>query len=242
MNAVLIGCGKMGREIERELLARGHRIALAVDEGAGDLLRPESLAGADMAFEFTVPEAAFGNVSACLHAGVPVVCGTTGWDSQLPQAAGLCRALGGSFFYASNYSIGMNVMFALNKMLAGMMERFPDYDVTVGETHHTAKKDAPSGTALTLARDIVAEVSRKEEPVFHPPGEKSELEVYSVRRGTVAGTHEVIWESPTDLLEIRHINKDRRSLAFGAVLAAEFLSGRRGVYGMEDLLKFPAGA
>jgi 4-hydroxy-tetrahydrodipicolinate reductase len=238
MKVVIIGYGKMGRQVERTLAERGHEVALIVDVDNAADLTAEGMRGVDVAIEFTAPEAALGNIMKCLEIGVPVVCGTTAWTAHLPEVEALCRERGGAFFYASNYSIGVNVMFALNRQLARIMNRFPEYDVTVEETHHTAKKDAPSGTAITLAEDILAGLDRKTEWTGQVTTTPAELEVTSVRRSTVAGIHTVTYESPVDTLTLSHTIKERSGLALGAVLAAEFLVGKRGIYTMKDLLGF----
>ncbi len=232
----------MGREIERILRERGHEVALIIDaDNAADLCA-DRMRGVDVAIEFTTPDTAFENIRKCLEMGTPVVCGTTAWTAHLPEVEALCEAKKGAFFYASNYSIGVNVMFELNRRLAEMMNRFPEYDVTLEEVHHTQKKDAPSGTAVVLAGDIVAALDRKTGWVGHTTTEPSELEVVSVRRSVAPGTHTVTYESPVDTITLSHDIKSRAGLAAGAVSAAEFLAGevaagRSGVYSMKDMLK-----
>ncbi len=232
----------MGREIERILRERGHEVALIIDiDNAGDL-NASKMAGIDVAIEFTTPDTALGNIVRCLRIGVPVVCGTTAWTAHLPEVEKLCRECDGAFFYASNYSIGVNVAFELNRRLASMMNRFPEYDVTVEEVHHTQKKDAPSGTAITIAEDIVAALDRKTGWVGATTTDPAELEVVSVRRSVAPGTHTVTYESPVDAITLTHNIKSRAGLAAGAVSAAEFLvsevaAGRKGVFSMQDLLK-----
>jgi 4-hydroxy-tetrahydrodipicolinate reductase len=233
----------MGREIERLLTERGHEVGLVIDVDNTADLNASRMAGIDVAIEFTTPDTALGNIVKCIEIGVPVVCGTTAWTAHLPEVEKLCRERGGSFFYASNYSIGVNVAFELNRRLAGMMNRFPEYDVTVEEVHHTAKKDAPSGTAITIADDIVAALDRKTRWVGVTTTDPAELEVVSVRRSVAPGTHTVTYESPVDALTITHNIKSRAGLAAGAVSAAEFLvnevaDGRKGIYTMKDLLGF----
>jgi 4-hydroxy-tetrahydrodipicolinate reductase len=233
----------MGREIERVAFERGHEVALVIDVDNAADLSAEKMTGIDVAIEFTAPDAALGNIVKCLEIGTPVVCGTTAWTAHLPEVEALCRERGGAFFYASNYSIGVNVMFALNRELARMMNRFAEYDVTVEETHHTAKKDAPSGTAITIADDIIAALDRKSRWVGGTTTAPEELEVTSVRRSVAPGTHTVTYESPVDTLTLSHEIKSRAGLAAGAVSAAEFLAGevaagRTGVYTMGDLLGF----
>ncbi len=244
MKVAIIGYGKMGREIERVLLERGHEVASIIDV---DTPWPATGDGIDVAVEFSAPEVALDNVKKCLELGMPVVCGTTGWVERLREVEELCKAKKGAFFYASNYCVGVNVAFELNRRLARMMDRFPEYDVTVEETHHTEKKDAPSGTAITLATDIVTGLERKKGWVLGVIGDEPmkayELGVTSVRRGVAPGTHAVTYESPADVLTLRHEIKSRAGLAAGVVAAAEFLvetvaAGGTGLFTMKDLLGF----
>ena len=252
MKAAIIGYGKMGREIERILLERGHEVALVVDAENAAELDAEHLAGIDAAIEFTTPQTAYANIRTCIEAGTPVVSGTTGWTERLPELQALCRERGGAMFYASNYCLGVNLLFRLNRELAAMIARLgADYDVRIEEVHHTQKKDAPSGTAITLAEGVLGNLPTKKSWVNYAPGIEcatrrvehpadtapEELVIGSVREGAVPGIHTVSYESADDLIELRHTIKNRRTLAFGAVVAAEFLCGRRGVYGIADLMK-----
>jgi 4-hydroxy-tetrahydrodipicolinate reductase len=240
MNVALVGYGKMGRLIEQLLIERGHKIQLIVDvDNAADLNR-EKLRGTDVAIEFSTPATALDNVRKCIEAGVPVVCGTTAWLDRLDEIRALCASLDGAFFYASNYSIGVNVAFRLNRQLARIMNALEQYDVTIDEVHHTRKKDAPSGTALTLAEDILAEVDRKQKWVPAPCAGENELEIASIRRSVVPGTHTVTYESAEDTITITHSAKSRAGFVKGAVAAAEFLArpGRKGIFTMDDLLEF----
>lgn len=241
----------MGREIERILAERGHEVALIIDTDNAADLDAAHLAGIDVAIEFTTPATAYRNIRTCLECGAAVVSGTTGWTERLPELQALCRERGGAMFYASNYCLGVNLMFRLNRQLAAMINRVGGYEVRIEEVHHTQKKDAPSGTAITLAEGIIENLSSKEGWVNYAPGiehaanrvERSEdtpadrIEIRSVREGMVPGIHTVSYESEDDILELRHTIKNRRTLALGAVVAAEFLCGKQGVYGMEDLLK-----
>ena len=251
MNAAIIGYGKMGREIERLLVERGHGVGLIVDaDNRGDL-DAAHLRGIDVALEFTTPATAYDNIRACIDAGTPVVSGTTGWTDRLDELKTRCKERGGAFFYASNYSLGVNLLFRLNRQLAEMVGRVGGYDVRIEEVHHTQKKDAPSGTAITLAEGIVENLGRKQGWVNLAPGiehatnriERSgeapadRIEIRSVREGAVPGIHTVTYESEDDVLELKHTIKNRRTLAMGAVVAAEFLCGKQGVYSMDDLLK-----
>lgn len=253
MRAAIIGYGKMGREIERILLERGHEVGLIIDVDNTADLNAENMSAAghglgwiDVAFEFTTPDTALGNIKKCLEIGVPVVCGTTAWTKYMPEIKEVCYRTDGAFFYASNYSIGVNVAFEMNRRLAAMMNRFHEYDVTVEEVHHTQKKDAPSGTAIVLAEDIVAALDRKSGWVSGCPAaggtNPADLEVVSVRRSVAPGTHTVTYESPVDAITLTHNIKSRAGLAAGAVAAAEFLAsevaaGRKGFFSMKDLLQ-----
>ncbi len=252
MKAAIIGYGKMGREIERILAERGHETALVIDTDNAEELDAAHLAGIDVAIEFTTPQTVYNNIRTCIEAGTAVVSGTTGWTERLPELEELCRRRNGAMFYASNYSLGVNLLFRLNRELAAMIERLgATYDVRIEEIHHTQKKDAPSGTAITLAEGVIGNLSAKKSWVNHAPGIEcaahridspadaapDQLVIGSLREGSVPGTHTVAYESEDDLLELRHTIKNRRTLALGAVVAAEFLCGRKGVYGMEDLMK-----
>ena len=236
MKAAIIGHGKMGREIEKILLERGHRIGAVIDEANASELDAAHLAGIDVALEFTTPDAAYGNIRACIDAGIPVVSGTTGWTNRLEELRSYCREKGGALFYASNYCLGVNLMFRLNRRLARMMERFDAYDVRIEEIHHTQKKDAPSGTAITLAEGILGNLTRKKKWICGTTTEPAELEITSVRRSVVPGIHTVTYESDADLIAITHSAKSRKGLATGAVLAAEFICGKRGIFTMKDLM------
>lgn len=251
MKAAIIGYGKMGREIERILKERGHQVGLVIDTDNAHELDAGHLAGIDVALEFTMPQTAYGNIRTCIECGVAVVSGTTGWTDRLAELQALCRERGGAMFYASNYCLGVNLMFRLNRQLAALIDRVGGYGVRIEEVHHTQKKDAPSGTAITLAEGIVENLGGKAGWVNLAPGiehaanrvERSEdtpadrIEIRSVREGMVPGIHTVTYESEDDILELRHTIKNRRTLAMGAVVAAEFLVGRQGVYSMDDLLR-----
>lgn len=227
----------MGREIEKILLERGHEIVLRIDAENASELTPERLAAADVALEFTAPETAYANIRACILARTPVVSGTTGWTARLGELEELCRERRSALFYASNFSLGVNLLFRLNRQLAAMIDRVSGYDVRIEEVHHTQKKDAPSGTAITLAEGIIGELGAKNGWVNDDHAPADRIAIRSVREGTVPGTHTVTYESEDDILELRHTIKNRRTLAMGAVVAAEFLCGKEGVYTMDDLLK-----
>ena len=226
----------MGHEIERILLERGHSVPLIIDiDNAADL-NTDNLKQVDVAIEFSAPDAAFGNIKKCLEAGTPVVCGTTAWLDHYDEAVRLCKENDGAFFYASNYSIGVNIFFKINRELARLMNKYAEYDVTIEEVHHTHKKDAPSGTSITLAEGILTEVERKKKWICGTTTVPEELEIGAIRRSVVPGIHTVTYESPTDLLQIEHSIKSRSTLAVGAVAAAEFLCGKKGIYTMDDLM------
>ena len=235
MKAAIIGYGKMGREIEKILLQRGHEVALIIDVNNASDLNAENLKNIDVAIEFTTPSTAYNNIRTCLECGAAVVSGTTGWTDRLAELQTLCREKGGAMFYASNYSIGVNLMFRLNRELARMMNAFSQYKISMTETHHTEKKDSPSGTAATLAEDIISRIDRKQGWVNEPTDDDALIGIESFRIGMNPGEHTVTYSSEDDILEIRHSIKNRRTLAEGAVIAAEFLCGKQGVFTMEDL-------
>lgn len=238
MKAAIIGYGKMGREIEKVLIERGHEVALKIDIDNSSDLNEQNLKDIDVAIEFTSPATAYANVRKCLECGTAVVCGSTGWNDGVQELKEYCRANGGAFFYSSNYSVGMNVMFKLNKILAAIMNSQPEYNVSMEETHHIHKLDSPSGTAVTLAEGIMESVERKTSWVNQATDKADEIGIISYREGEVPGIHTVIYDSEADTLELKHSAKSRRGLVLGAVLAAEFLQGKQGVFSMDDMLKF----
>jgi len=236
MNIALIGYGKMGKAIERIALERGHQVVLRISSSNQHELTAANLQQADAAIEFTNPEAAPGNVLACLEASVPVICGSTGWNEQLPAAEAVCKRLGGAMIQASNFSVGVNLFFRLNELLAGIMNRYPEYDVLVEETHHTHKKDAPSGTAISIAEQIVHGLDRKQQWAKETSENGADLIVKAHRIDEVPGTHIVRYSSPIDDIEITHTAHNRDGFATGAVIAAEFIKGRQGIFSMRDVL------
>ena len=236
MKAAIIGYGKMGREIEKILIQRGHSVELIIDVNNASDLTAENLAKVDVAIEFTTPSTAYDNIRKCLECGAAIVSGTTGWTDRLPELQDLCKQKGGAMFYASKYSLGVNLMFRLNRELARMMNAISGYKVTIEETHHTEKKDSPSGTAVTLADDIIERVEAKTGWVNEPTDNAELIGIESFRVGMTPGDHSVTYTSEDDVLEIRHSIKNRRTLAQGAVVAAEFLCGKKGIFTMEDML------
>lgn len=237
MKIALLGYGKMGKTIEQLALADGHAVALRIDLDNLDDLTTANLQQADVAIEFSRPESAFRNVMQALEAGVPVVCGTTGWLDRLEEARQFCREREGAFLYASNFSIGVNLFFALNRYLARLMAPQGQYDVRMEEIHHTQKLDAPSGTAITLAEDIIRELPRKK--IWSGDAVTASddvLLIASKRIGQTPGTHEVTYASPIDTISIRHEAHSREGFARGALLAAGWLIGRKGCFGMNEVL------
>jgi len=228
----------MGKEIEKIALSRNHTIGLVIDKDNIEDLNTDLLAGIDAAIEFTQPEQAFNNISICLRAGVPVVSGTTGWLTDFSDALNICEETGSAFMYASNYSIGVNVLFHLNRQLGQIMKDFKDYKVDISEIHHTKKLDAPSGTAITLAGEIVA--GHDGYTGWKESGKEmqDEIPIESVRKGNIAGTHIIKWESEIDRLSLKHEANGREGFALGAICAAEFLIGKSGFQTMSDMLGF----
>lgn len=238
MNIALIGYGRMGHEIEDIAKRRGHTIKLTIDMDNSSDLNPENLTGIDAAIEFSSPDSAFRNISACLTAGVPVVSGTTGWTKDYDSAAVLCRKYRTSFIHTSNFSIGVNLLFRLNSELAKLMRNFSGYKAAIEEIHHTKKLDAPSGTAISLADGIIKQHEAYDGWSLEPEKADGKIPVTSVREGSVPGTHTVTWDSEIDILSLRHEAKNRKGFALGAVVAAEFIHTRKGVFTMSDVLGF----
>ena len=237
MNILLIGYGKMGQTIAALAARRGHHVAGIVDQHHGPATIADfTPATVDVAIEFTHPDSALANITACLRQKLPVVCGSTGWLHSFAEAQALTEELRGSFFYASNYSVGVNLFFHFNEYLAAKMHQFGGYDVAVREIHHTQKIDQPSGTALTAAEGIMHHFTEKTSWRNAPAVSPAELAVLSERTGDVVGTHFVTYASAVDTLELKHEAHSRDGFALGALLAAEWLPGRAGVFGMKELL------
>lgn len=240
MNILLLGYGKMGQLIGEIAESRGHQIAGKITIDNRDELDQLSSDQVDVAIEFSQPEAAVENFEWCLEKGIPVVSGTTGWLSEKPRIEQLTREKNGSFFYASNFSIGVNVFFKVNQFLAKLMNETSGYQATIEEIHHTAKKDAPSGTAITLAEGIIQNHQAYEK--WHLTEESSEneqsLAITSKRIDPAPGTHIIRYHSEIDDIEITHTAHSRQGFALGAVLVAEWLKDRKGVYSMDDFLSF----
>jgi 4-hydroxy-tetrahydrodipicolinate reductase len=236
MRIALIGYGKMGKAIESVAMAKGHEIVLKIDiDNATDLNR-ENISKADVAIEFTGPYSAFSNVIKCLELGVPLVCGSTGWLDKWDEAKQFCGQHNGTLVYASNYSIGVNLFFELNVHLAKLMSNHTDYNVSMEEIHHTQKKDAPSGTAITLAEQVLQHIKNKKSWVNHLSDSAQELEIISERIDPAPGTHKIKYASAVDDIEIIHTAHNRVGFAGGAVLAAEFAINKKGIFGMKQVL------
>jgi len=245
MNIALLGYGKMGRLIEKFALQRGHHIHLIVDENNRSDIDPADLEGADVAIDFSQPEAAVANIDLCFEADVPIVVGTTGWYHRLEDVKKRCLDGNKTLMYGSNFSIGVNVFFHINKLLAAVMNPYKQYDVQVEEIHHTQKLDAPSGTAITIAEGILEYTDSKTEWINNLVGEGEEvipksqqLLIESHRIDDVPGTHTVLYSSEVDQIEFKHTAHSRAGFALGAVVAAEWTAGKTGFYQVTEMFNF----
>lgn len=238
MKIALLGYGKMGHEIEKVAIDRGHAIVATIDNEEEWTYKAEALKTADVAIDFSTPSTAVGNIDRCFALHLPVVVGTTGWYDHLDAKIRECEEKGESLFVASNFSIGVNILFDLNRRLAKLMNRYDNYSASMTETHHIHKLDAPSGTAVSLAKDIVGNIDRLEgwELSAGKPASSHQLPVTAIREGEVPGIHEVTYESEVDTIRIYHSAKSRKGFAVGAVLAAEFLKGRKGYHTMDEMM------
>ncbi|MFB6454530.1 4-hydroxy-tetrahydrodipicolinate reductase [Chitinophaga sp. Hz27] len=236
MKIALIGYGKMGKAIDAIATAKGHEVILRIDISHKHLLDKEHLSQADVAIEFTTPETAFDNILKCFEANVPVVSGTTGWLEKLPEIEAICKKEGKAFLHATNFSIGVNIFFEVNKRLAQLMAGQTQYDVWMEEIHHTQKKDSPSGTAITLAEQLLHSVTRKKEWINEESRNPDQLPIISKRIDPAPGTHTITYTSPIDDISITHTAHSREGFAAGAVTAAEWLKGKSGVFTMKDVL------
>ncbi|MDR1876976.1 MAG: 4-hydroxy-tetrahydrodipicolinate reductase [Flavobacteriaceae bacterium] len=233
MKIALVGYGKMGKAIEKIAEAQGHEVVARLEEKP----TKKNINDADVAIEFSTPVSAYENVIACLEIGVPVVCGTTAWLDKLPEVKEFCKKQNGAFIYASNYSLGVNLFFEINKKVAEIIHKHSEYSIRMEEIHHTEKKDAPSGTAISLAEEII--------PVYgfdgwklSPKTENNNLGIEAKRIQDVPGTHTVLYSSETDEIEIKHVAHSRQGFASGALLAAKWLIGKKGIFTMKDVLGF----
>ncbi len=236
MKIALIGYGKMGQEIEKIALERGHSIVLIIDVSNQHDLKKENLKKADVVIDFSIPNSAVNNIRACFNADIPIVCGTTGWNKELKEISALCYSNNQALFHSSNFSIGVNILFAVNEYLAGIMNNFKQYDVRLEEIHHTQKLDAPSGTAISIAEQIISGLDRKKSWSLEASENEQSILINSIREGDIKGIHEIIYESDVDFINLKHFAKSRKGFALGAVLAAEFLKDKKGVFTMRDVL------
>ena len=242
MNIVLAGYGKMGKMVESIAIERGHHVILKIDVDNLDDFTPAKLEKACVVIEFTKPETAFENVIRCIECGVPVVSGSTGWYARLEEAKKICIERNGSMLCTSNFSLGVNVFFEINRQLARIINRFPEYSVNIEETHHTQKLDAPSGTAITLAEGVISEIERitnwklaDNDSAGNHAG--LPLPIHAIRKDNIPGTHNVKYSSAIDDIEIIHTAHNRKGFALGAVLAAEYIHNKKGIFTMQDLLE-----
>lgn len=226
----------MGKEIEKTALQRGHEIMAIIDNEPDWKEKNPFIKQADVAIDFSIPETAVDNILKFFDSGIPVVSGTTGWNERFEEVKDICLKKNQTLFYAPNFSIGVNILFALNKKLALIMKGFPQYNVHIEETHHTQKLDAPSGTAIALANDIIDAGGEKNKWVNTPSGFNNYLEIKSIREGNICGIHDVKYTSVSDTIELKHTANNRSGLAAGALMAAEWVKGKKGVFGMNDLL------
>ncbi len=233
----LLGYGKMGKMIESLAPAHDVEIIWKIDRDDRDHLTPTLLQSADVVIEFSSPASGFDNVITCLKAGVPVVSGTTGWQEQLPEAQRFCTAQNGALLWASNFSIGVNLFFEFNKYLAKMMAQWPQYQPSMTEIHHIHKLDAPSGTAVTLAEGIISQHPDTQKWHLGETSVPGGINIAAVREGEVPGTHSVKWSSPVDEITIEHKAHSREGFASGALVAAKWIVGKKGVFGMRDVIK-----
>ena len=238
MNIALIGYGRMGHEIEAIAVSRRHVIKVIIDQDNTADLNESVFKGIDAAIEFSSPAAAFQNISKCLGMKIPVVSGTTGWLDNYEKAVEICRENGTSFIHSTNFSIGVNLLFLLNRELARRMESYENYSVSVQEIHHTKKLDAPSGTAITLADGIAEKHGSYDGWCFENDQKSTYVPIRAVREGDVPGTHTVTWESDIDKLILRHEAKNRKGFALGSVVAAEYISSRQGIFTMSEVMGF----
>ena len=239
MKIAIIGHGRMGRLIEQKAISRGHKIVAIIDTDCVDAFESHEFKSADVAIEFSTPGSAVDNILRCFAAGVPVVCGTTGWTDSLPELHKMCLDGKGTLLFSSNFSIGVNIFMALNRYLASVMNNFPAYSPAISETHHIHKLDHPSGTAIALARQLIDNSSKVDSWMEPEPGKQPsehQLPISHVRDGEVPGIHTVTWDSEADPISITHSAKSRDGFAIGAVRAAEWLAGRKGFYTMPQML------
>ncbi len=236
LRIILSGYGKMGREVEKIALSRNHTIVAKLDNKNDWEQFSETGAKADVVIDFSMPSAALDVFTACFDLRIPLVTGTTGWYKQMDDVKKMVSEKQASFFYAPNFSIGVNLFFSVNRKLAALINSVGGYNVSITETHHIHKLDAPSGTAIQAANDIINEMDNLTDWILNNH-ESGKLPVYSIREGEVTGTHEILWQSEADEITLKHTAKNRSGFALGAVMAAEFIQGKKGIFTMKDMLK-----
>lgn len=237
MNIAIIGFGKMGKEIESLAIKGNHSIVLAINSSNLKDFTTKNLQLADVAIEFSRPEFAKKNIKKCLESGIPTISGTTGWTNQLEEIEDICRKNDGAFLYASNFSIGVNIFFAVNQFLAKQMNSF-DYNISIEEIHHTQKLDAPSGTAISLANDIIKQIDRKETWINAEAQMEHQIGIHSKRIDPAPGTHKILYQTAIDEIEIKHTAHSRKGFASGALMAANWIIGKKGIFTMKDVIGF----
>lgn len=236
MKIALLGYGKMGKEIEKLAISRKHEVPLIIDiNNTGDLTS-ENLKKVDVAIDFSIPKSAYENIIKCFNANTPIVSGTTGWMDKFDEVKKLCKDKNQTFFYASNYSLGVNIFFKLNERLAEIMNHFNNYDVSMTELHHIHKLDAPSGTAISLADGIIKNIDRKKQWTLLPKKAEDAVVIEAIRKDEIPGTHIIKYDSAVDYIEIAHYAKSRQGFVLGAMVAAEFIHGKKGFFNMDDVL------
>jgi 4-hydroxy-tetrahydrodipicolinate reductase len=238
MKIAIIGYGRMGKMIEEAAVEKGHTIGLIIDVNNQADLTAQNIADHDVAIEFTTPSSAWHNISVCFDADTPVVSGTTGWHYRMPEIKERCLRENKTLLYSSNFSIGVNILFHINRQLARLINPFDQYKPRIEEIHHTKKLDAPSGTAISLAQGVVDEINRLQKWKLAETADNQTLPVKAIRADDITGIHEVIYESDIDILSIRHSAKNRKGFALGTIMAAEFIMNKRGFFTMEDVLGF----
>ncbi len=238
MKIGLLGYGKMGKEIEAIALQRNHTVPLKVDEHNRDAITEKDVQTCDVIIDFSTPHSVMENIRLVLNSGTPLVVGTTGWHDKITEVTANCNAKNGSLVYGSNFSVGVNIFFALNKYLAALMDKYEGYETSIHEIHHTQKLDAPSGTAITLGKDILEKLSRKKQWVDHPTNVASDLVITADRIENVPGTHVITWSSEVDMIELKHVAHNRKGFALGAVIAAEWIIGKKGFFEVKQMFNF----
>ncbi len=239
LNIALLGYGKMGKEIEQLALDTGHKITVIIDNENDWEQKESDLNKVDVAIDFSMPKTATSNIYKCFNANIPIVVGTTGWYDDFDTISNRCKAENQSLFYATNFSLGVNIFSAINKKLAEIMNRFPDYDISISETHHTQKLDAPSGTAISLAESILSQIDRKTDWELEKEDKKLSANILSIKANrieNIPGTHKITYQSSVDKIKISHEAKSRKGFAKGALLAAEWVFDKKGVFNMNDML------